>query len=95
VGIAARGAVSSVPDAPGELEADTSSKKNAFAESAHATGAQKTFSSACARNGRSLDDGLNNGLVSHHWYGSDIGGWESARLRLSGSEVAGRMREAA
>jgi hypothetical protein len=22
-----------------------------------------------------LDDGLNNGFVGHHWYGSDIGGW--------------------
>jgi hypothetical protein len=42
VGIAARGAASSFPDAPGMLEVDTS-VKNAFADSARAADAQKTF----------------------------------------------------
>jgi len=73
VGIAARGAASSVPDAP-EAGGRYIEQRNAFADPARATGAQKTFSSACACKRRSFDDGLNYGFVSHHWYGSDIGG---------------------
>ena len=60
-----------------------------------AADAQKTFSSACARKERSLDDGPNDGFGDHHWYGSDIGGWGNRRGCCPVSEVAGRMREAA
>ena len=94
VGIAARGAASSFPMLRG-CRRPIHRVKNAFADPAHAADAQKTFSSACARKERSLDDGPNDGIGDHHWYGSDIGGWGNRRGCCPGSEVAGRMREAA
>jgi len=43
-----------------------------MADPAHAAGAEKRLSPACARKERFLDDGPNVGFGDHHWYGSDI-----------------------
>jgi hypothetical protein len=81
VGIAARGAASSVADALAALEANASHQETrAPIRLTRRTHRRPFHRPAPAKD--DLDDDLNNGFGDHHWYGSDIGGSGKQRQRL-------------
>jgi len=81
VGIAARGAASSVADALAALEANASHQETRWPIRLTQR-EQSSFHRPAPAKTTILDDGLNNELGDHHLYGSDIGGWGNRRQRL-------------
>jgi hypothetical protein len=55
------------------LEADTSIQQR-VRRSGSRDGRREEAFAGLRRKERSLDDGPNDGVGNHHWYGSDIGG---------------------